>query len=106
MNEDELADDMKQELGQSTKELAATAKNAPEDLGTAMKKSAAAMTKAVAAGTALAGAIDDRIVQKGILNALNVSTNYQPTLPTNNLFTCADGCIECGCRIERHDASC
>jgi hypothetical protein len=63
-------------LAAVTKELANTARNSPEDLGPVMKKAAQAMTKAVAAATALAAAVDDKMLQKGILNAMKVRLTY------------------------------
>lgn len=59
-----------QELGNSVKQLAATAKTSPEDLGTAMKKCAASVNRTVAAATALAASINDKLLQKAILNNL------------------------------------
>jgi len=59
-----------QEVGQTAKDVGTTAKTAPEDLGMSMKTAAAADTKCVTAGIALAASVTDRNVQKGILNAL------------------------------------
>eukprot|EP01119_Soliformovum_irregulare_P005210 TRINITY_DN1675_c0_g1_i1.p1 TRINITY_DN1675_c0_g1~~TRINITY_DN1675_c0_g1_i1.p1 ORF type:complete len:1447 (-),score=577.25 TRINITY_DN1675_c0_g1_i1:61-4401(-) len=59
-----------QEVGQTAKDVGTTAKTAPEDLGQSMKTAAAANSKCVNAGIALAASVNDRNVQKGILNAL------------------------------------
>jgi len=62
------------ELINETKELASTAKNSPEDLGVAMKKCSATMAKFVANAIAVAAALDDKNLQKAILNALSAVT--------------------------------
>jgi talin len=60
-----------QDLGKATKALISTAKNNPEELGVAMKELAATATRAVAATSALAANIEDKNLQKGLLNALH-----------------------------------
>eukprot|EP01118_Nematostelium_gracile_P016627 TRINITY_DN6935_c0_g2_i1.p1 TRINITY_DN6935_c0_g2~~TRINITY_DN6935_c0_g2_i1.p1 ORF type:complete len:548 (-),score=163.86 TRINITY_DN6935_c0_g2_i1:106-1635(-) len=62
------------ELGVSSKEVAQTAKNAPEDIGPAMKACSAATSKAVLAGSDLAAAIPEKTLQKSILYALKGAT--------------------------------
>jgi len=46
-----------------------TSKNAPEDLGPAMKEYAQAFNRVVTASTQLASSLDDKSLQKGLLNA-------------------------------------
>jgi len=58
-----------QELGNSSRACANAAKAAPEELGTTMKAVAQATNKMIAAATGLAGTLDDKILQKSILNA-------------------------------------
>jgi len=77
----DLATAMK-ELASMTKEVANTARNSPEDLGPVMKRAAQAVTKAVAAATALAAAVDDKVLQKGILNAMKGVTHEMKNLLT------------------------
>lgn len=68
------------ELGAHAKIVATTAKNAPEDLGPAMKQVAAAASRAVTAATAVAATLDDKNQQKAILNALKATTDHVKSL--------------------------
>ena len=52
--------------------MESTAKNNPEDLGLLMKQLAAAVSRAVAASTALAATLDDKLQQKAVLHSVKV----------------------------------
>jgi hypothetical protein len=59
-------------LGDKCKELASTAKNVPEEIGTAMKALTGAVANTVENGTALAATLDSKTSQKGLIKALQV----------------------------------
>jgi len=67
----DLSDAMR-EISEKVNAMEPTAKNNPEDLGLLMKQLAAAVSRAVAASTALAATLDDKIQQKAVLNSVKV----------------------------------
>eukprot|EP01118_Nematostelium_gracile_P005184 TRINITY_DN1628_c0_g1_i11.p1 TRINITY_DN1628_c0_g1~~TRINITY_DN1628_c0_g1_i11.p1 ORF type:complete len:1470 (+),score=507.85 TRINITY_DN1628_c0_g1_i11:150-4559(+) len=63
-----------QEINIAARDVTTTARNAPEDVGSTLKKLVGANSKAVSSATALAASVDDKNLQRAILMALKTTS--------------------------------
>jgi len=71
------------EIGALSKQVISASKNSPEDLGPVMKELASAASRTVLAATALAATVEDRVLQKTILNTVGKMTEELKNLMTS-----------------------